>query len=114
MPWPRHKKKKLNLWHPWPWQTDAREKQHLVRMSRGYSPQQQVQRDRPNKRQKRKCVICGGPHLAPQCPEKQEKPSEQNGEATAHTAHSECAMVVHTETSMFAREALETGKAVID
>ena len=92
---------------------DAREKQHQVRMSRGYFPQQQVQRDRPNRRQERKCVICSGPHWASQCPEKQRKPGEKKGEATAHTAYSEFTMAVHTETSMFAREALETGKAMI-
>ena len=51
---------------------------------------------------------------ASQCPEKQGKPKEHNGEATAHTAHGEFAMTVHTEKSMVAREALETGKALID
>ena len=53
-------------------------------------------------------------HWASQCPEKQGKPRENKGEATAHTAYTEFAMVVHTETSMFARRALETRKAVID
>ena len=38
------------------------------------------------------------------------KPSEKKGEATDHTAYSEFAMAVH----MFAREALKTGKALID
>ena len=32
----------------------------------------------------------------------------------AHTAYGEFSMEVHTETSMFAKEALETGKALID
>ena len=63
----------------------ARETQRQVRMSRGYFPQQQVQRDRTNRRQERKCVICSGPRWASQCPGKQ-------GEATAHTAYSELSM----------------------
>ena len=88
---------------------DVREQQHHVRMSRGYCPQQQLQRDRSNKRQERKCVICNGPHWASQCPEKPWTPSEKKGEATAHTAYSEFAMA-----SMIAREALETRKALID
>ena len=33
---------------------------------------------------------------------------------TAHTAYDEFSMAVHTETSLFAKEALETGKALID
>ena len=49
----------------------ARETQRQVRMSRGYFPQQQVQRDRTNRRQERKCVICSGPRWASQCPGKQ-------------------------------------------
>ena len=44
-----------------------------------------------------------------QCPEQQGK-----GEVAAHTAYDEFSMAVHTETSMFAKEALETGKALID
>ena len=92
----------------------ARDKQHQVRMSRGYFPQQQSQRDRYNKRPERKCVICNGPHWASQCPEKQGKPGEKKGELTAHTAYDELSMSVHTETSFFAKDALENGKALID
>ena len=66
-------------------------KQHQVRMSRGYFHKQQSPGDRPTKRLERKCVICNGSHWASQCPEKQGKPTEHNGEATAHTAHSEFA-----------------------
>ena len=47
---------------------EARDKQHQVRMARGYFPQQQLQRDRNNKKPERKCVICNGPHRASQCP----------------------------------------------
>ena len=43
-------------------------------------------------------------------PEKQGNPGERKGETTALTAYSELAMAVHTETSMFAREALGNGK----
>ena len=80
-------------------------------MSRGYFPQQQSQRDRNNERPERKCVICNGPHWASQCPEKQGKPGEKKGETTAYTAYGEFSMAIHTETSMFAKEALETGKS---
>ena len=45
---------------------------------------------------------------ASQCQEKQGKPSEKRREATAHTAYSEYAMPVHTETIIFAK--LEKGK----
>ena len=45
-------------------------------------------------------------------PRKARDSKEQDGEATAHTAHSEFAMTVHTR--MFARGALETGIALID
>ena len=79
---------------------EARDKQHQVRMSRGYFPQQQSQRDRYNKRPERKCVICNGSHWASQCPEKQGKPGEKKGEVTAHTAYNEFSMAVHTETSL--------------
>ena len=82
---------------------EARDKHHQMRMSCGYFLQQLSERDHPTKRPERKCVICNGPIWAPQCPEKQGKPEEQNGEATAHTAHSEFAMTGHTKTSMFAR-----------
>ena len=58
---------------------EDRDKQHQVRMSRGYFPQQLPQRDRYNKRPERKCVICNGPHWASQCPEKQGKPGEKKG-----------------------------------
>ena len=57
---------------------EVRDKQHQVRMSRGYFPQQQSQRDRSTKRPERKCVICNGLHWASQCPEKQGKPKEHN------------------------------------
>ena len=33
---------------------------------------------------------------------------------TAHTAYDEFSMSVQTETKLFAKEALETGKALID
>ena len=42
------------------------------------------------------------------------KPEEKKGEATVHTAYCEFALAVHTETNMFAREALATGKAPVD
>ena len=42
------------------------------------------------------------------------KPAERKGDATAHVAYCEFAMSLHTETCMFSREALETGKALID
>ena len=90
------------------------DKQHQVRMTRGYFPQHQLQRDRNSKRPERKCVICDGPHWASQCPEKQRKPSEKKGETTAHTPYGEFSMAVHTEKSMFAKETLETRKVLID
>ena len=94
---------------------EAQDKQHQVRMARGSFLQQQLQRDRTNKRPERKCVICNGPHWASQCPEKQGKPSEKKGETTAHTTYGEFSMAIHTETSMFAQEdGLETGEALID
>ena len=92
----------------------ARDKQHQVRMSRGYFSQQQLQRDQNSKRPERKCVICDGPHWASQCPEKQGKPGEKKGETTAHPAYGEFSVAIHTETSMFAKEAVETEKALID
>ena len=56
-------------------ENNDRDKQHLVRMSRGKFPQRQSQRDRSTKRAERKCVISATAyHLAPQCPEKQRKP----------------------------------------
>ena len=58
---------------------EARDKQHRVRMSRGYLPQQQSQRDRYNKRPERKCVICNGPHWASQCPEKTRETRREEG-----------------------------------
>ena len=58
---------------------EARDKQHQVRMSRGYSPQQESQRDGSTKRPERKCVICNGPHWASQRPEKPGKPGEKKG-----------------------------------
>ena len=117
MRWPRHKKKKQKLWHPWPQQTEhcvkletsnTRYEWHVV-----ISPRQQLQRDRNNKKPERKCVICNGPHRASQSPEKQGKPGEKKGETTAHTTYVEFSMAIHAETSMFAQEALETGKALI-
>ena len=42
------------------------------------------------------------------------KPAERKGDATAHVACSEFAMSLHTETCMFSREAMETGKALFD
>ena len=39
---------------------------------------------------------------------------EKKGDTTAHTAYGEFSVAIHTETSMFAKEALETGKALID
>ena len=83
-------------------------------MSRGYFPQQQSQRDRSTKRPERKCVICNVHTGLHHVLKMNGKPKEQNGEATAHTTHGEFVMTVHTETSMFARAALETGKALID
>ena len=58
---------------------EARNKQHQVRMARGYFPQQRLQRDRNNERPERKCVICNSPHWVSQCPEKQRKPGEKKG-----------------------------------
>ena len=116
--WPLHKKKKqktlASLATANSTLRDAREKQHQVRMSRGCFPKQEVQCDRSNRRQERKYVMCSGPHWASKCHEKQGKPGEKKGEATANTAYSEVAMAVHTGTSMFAREAVETGKALVD
>ena len=114
----QHRKKKQKLWHPWPQQTE-----HSVMRARNsirygchvvtfHSNRYSV--TVPNRRQERKCVICSGPHWASQCPEKQGKPDEKKGEARAHSAYSKSAMAVHTETSMFAREALETRRALID
>ena len=42
------------------------------------------------------------------------KPAERKGDATAHVACSQFAMSLLTETCMFSREALETGKALFD
>ena len=71
---------------------DDRDKQHQLRMSRGYFPQQQSQREYySTKRPERKCVVCNGPHWASQCPEKQGN---------------------LTETHIFAREALEKRNSI--
>ena len=91
---------------------DAREKHHQVRVSRGQCPQKQGQRDSPKKDAGTKMRHLQRSHWASQCPEKQGKPRENKGEATAHTACSEFAMVVHTETSTFARKALVQPESV--
>ena len=52
---------------------DAREKQHQVRLLRGYLEQ----RDRPTKRQERKCVICSGPHCVTVPGEARENPARR-------------------------------------
>ena len=119
MHWLRNKRKKQKLWYPWPQQTEhsvkletnnIRYECHVVMfLSNIHS-----EIVRPTRRPERKCVICNGAHWASWCREKQGKPKEQKGEATAHTAHSEFAMTVHTETSVFASVALENGKAWID
>ena len=93
---------------------EARAKQHQVRMARCFFPQQQSHPDRNNGRPERKCALCGGSHWGSQCPEKQGRTAEKKGDATGHVAHSEFAMSVHAETSMFSQEALETGKALRD
>ena len=72
--------------------TDARENQHQARMSRGYS----LLSNRTNA-----IVPTGGK-------------SEHASSAAAHSAHSEFTMAVRTDMSLFAGEALETGKALID
>ena len=66
--------------------------------------QQQLQRDRNNKRPERKCVICNGPHWASQCAEKQGKPGEIQRILYDSSHRNE-----HVR-----KEALETGKAFID
>ena len=52
-------------------------------------------------------------HWTLHCPEKQGEQGEIRGQATAHTAFSEFA-AVQTDTCIFAREGLETRKALID
>ena len=114
---PQHRKQKQKPWAPQPQQTE-----HVGMLARNNIrcechvgiPSGHRQRDRPNRRKERKCVICSGPHWASQCPENQGKLGEKNGETIARTAYNEFAVAVHTETSMFAREALETGEALID
>ena len=68
------------------------------------NPRQLQCRDRPPGRQERNCVICRGPHWASQCPENQGKPSEKEDET----------MAVNIETSLFAKEALETKMVLVD
>ena len=107
--WPQHKQNKQRPWCLWPQQTE-----HSVMLAKnsnmcgchmvvffGNNHSEII----PTGDRNEKYVICNGPHWASQCPEKQGKPDEMKGEPTAHTAHSEFAMAVHTETSMFAREA---------
>ena len=83
-------------------------------MARGFFPQQQPHPDRNIGRLERKCVLCGGPHWASQCPEKRGRTAEKKGDATAHVAYRKFAMSLHTETSMFSQDSLETGRALID
>ena len=53
-------------------------------------------------------------HTGPQCPENRGRTAEKKGDATAHVAYRKFAISLHTETSMFSQEALETGWALID
>ena len=52
-----------------------------------------------------------GPHNVQ---DKRGRTAEKKGDATAHVAYRKFAMSLHTETSMFSQEALETGWALID
>ena len=96
--WPRHRKQKQKFWLPWPQQK-----------TEGWS--RETTSSTPNTRQERTCLICSGPHW-PQCPEKQGKSTDNKNNCT-HTAYSDFARALHKVTSMFAREAVETRKALI-
>ena len=69
---PQHRKQKQKPWAPQPQQTE-----HVGMLARNNIrcechvgiPSGHRQRDRPNRRKERKCVICSGPHWASQCPE---------------------------------------------
>ena len=94
MLWPRHRKKKQKLWHPWPQQTEhsvmrarnsIRYGCHVVTfLSNKYSVIV------PNRRQERKCVTCSGPHWSSVCREARETRREEGRSESSFGVQQKC------------------------